>query len=1728
MAEDLKIRVRVEPNPTGLQTKLDEIGKKYKLNVQLFDDKAINKQISDMQNKLEALFKTTARRVTDMAETARSSQDGIAAGVKSLVENYGDAAKVQEEISKNAKGLSLFDKDEISKSEKIIEDLTKELKEAQNEENELKKKFVTSILSGEKFDKDNLAESFKNDLAEMESVAGKSADVIKDKINSIFNPFNDSVNIGLVDFVDGLFASLDGDFENFKNDYEELDEIIWKMNAAADDPEEYGFKIKQLGPVTAMLKELKNVTKEINNAKESISNGINVEGNLKKLIELEKKFYDVSGFLTNGIGNYDRVAAIKADIEKEQAKIDAIIKKANESVTKSAGNNAETAGTKAGTKFAQAAGNVIVKQLGESLTLDSLINKTFNIDDVLNNVIEKADKDSIVRSYKDNIITPLNNIVNETKRIFNLDITGLDEEIGKPISEIQSRASRIQETMGKIGDIFYKVKDGNLNDGDFENLINHLRTLQDCIGTIKDIYNDVPSADLGQIADSAVTDDAMNAKISKLEESMRRLVQLQISLTYEKKNTLVAEEAIIAKSKELTDVMKKQQEVSSGLIGNSGKNAKSSDSDSSKEMSEAVTNAGKVKESLKEVAATVKELNTNGLTKVLKTVQKFVETICSDGSKVDAVQQKISEFNIKMGGFESAIDAYTKAVANLNTYFAQSATILEALGHTEVPGDNKKASAKNTETGQQVAAKMTVLLNKVGDSSDKVITAVHDAGDALTGIAKEMTAAAEISGTIRQDGQTVLNAIAKLREIFDQYEKALTDVTTATTKAEGGENASTKTTTEKKKTQKSASAKDVPLDSDTSDKLKDAANNINKVLAKYKSVAKNTEDFAEKANKLISAGTKISAVINKFNDISELSPNGLKIKVDTGSTQTDSGKSTNNIESAAQEIKDGAEKINNAADKSENAATKNETAANQNVKKSNVLTVDTANRTYKKLTAQSEEANAFYKNNDLENNNESAKTAYKNLETAIKNAGQAKEAFDNAGSSEALTAYRIALRDLEDAFNEFDGILDKVRDGIKSTETEMSNLGKSMNARYNNINNDYAVVQSKLNTARGKGYKDLINDTLIGNAKKAAEELDEAKKAFAGNKTSENADKYQKALTAMNVAVKELKQNLVSAERYVDNAFKSIPDRIAQTEKTIATLKELKARTSDDGKVAEIDALIKKFEGLDTALKNIKADSNYTELESIFAGFGSDGEDTGIKIKSLTALFDALNIKVRQTTSSVRILNTQMRDFRNVESWQKSMQNTLYTANRYFNNNSKISENVEAYSKFFDFFSTYNKKIENEEFTQDNAVQMSKDWSELKRYIQDTGLETDKLSVKLKKLFEVNIKSQLANQVINAVQQGLRQMYQNVVDIDTAMTELKKVTDETSGTYDKFLSNAGERAKSLGVSVSDIVNATSDFARLGYNLEEATQVSNAAVLFKQVGDGVQSMDDATSDIISAMKAFNITAEDSTQITDKFNEVGNNFAITSAGIAEALKRSASSLSTAGNDIDQSIGMIVAANDVVQDPESVGAGLRVISLRIRGATTELESMGEEIDGVATSTAKLQADIKALSGVNIMEADNKTFKSTYQILDELAGKWKDLTDIQQASITEKLAGKNRANIFSSMMNNWQDAQDAMNASKGSIGSATEELDTYLDSIEGKLQKFQATFQSFSSDLLDSDLIKFFIDIGTAALDAADNIVKMGDALPAVATALTGILSITNIDAGVDMPFYAGGIAA
>lgn len=187
-------------------------------------------------------------------------------------------------------------------------------------------------------------------------------------------------------------------------------------------------------------------------------------------------------------------------------------------------------------------------------------------------------------------------------------------------------------------------------------------------------------------------------------------------------------------------------------------------------------------------------------------------------------------------------------------------------------------------------------------------------------------------------------------------------------------------------------------------------------------------------------------------------------------------------------------------------------------------------------------------------------------------------------------------------------------------------------------------------------------------------------------------------------------------------------------------------------------------------------------------------------------------------------------------------------------------------------------------------------------------------------------------------------------------------------------------------------------------------------------------------------------------------------------------------------------------------------KTMAMRIRSSTSELEAAGEEIDDYVKSSSKLRAELQALTGVDIMTADGTDFKSTYQILEEISKVWSSLKGVDQANVLEIMFGKRQGNVGAAVLNNFDIAKNALATALSSAGSAEEEFAKWTDSIEAKLQRLEAAWQSLSQSFISSDLVKWVIDSGTSILGLLDSITQKGGALAAILPTLAGVLSMKN----------------
>ncbi len=360
-----------------------------------------------------------------------------------------------------------------------------------------------------------------------------------------------------------------------------------------------------------------------------------------------------------------------------------------------------------------------------------------------------------------------------------------------------------------------------------------------------------------------------------------------------------------------------------------------------------------------------------------------------------------------------------------------------------------------------------------------------------------------------------------------------------------------------------------------------------------------------------------------------------------------------------------------------------------------------------------------------------------------------------------------------------------------------------------------------------------------------------------------------------------------------------------------------------------------------------------------------------------------------------------------------------------------------------------------------------------------------------------------AASVIMTGMQIAKSAFQNVLDVDTQMTELKRVTDLSASQYTNIYDNLTASAQKYGTQLTDLISATADWSRAGFDADVASGLAEITSVYQHISD--LDYDTASENLLTAYKGFQseLTSVygDSQQgvldavnhISDVYNEIDNNYATTAADVGEAIKRSASALSVAGNSLEETAGMVTGITEVTQDPEKAGNALKVISMRIRGMSGELQDLGEEVDDNVTNISKMQGDILNLTHgkVNIFD-DAGNFKSTYEILQGIAGVWKELSSTDQADLLETMAGKHRANDLAAILNNWERVEAATKSASNSTGSAMKEQEKYADSLQGRLNSLQATWQQLSNTFISSGLAKGAVTIFKDLLAVIDKIIS------------------------------------
>lgn len=744
---------------------------------------------------------------------------------------------------------------------------------------------------------------------------------------------------------------------------------------------------------------------------------------------------------------------------------------------------------------------------------------------------------------------------------------------------------------------------------------------------------------------------------------------------------------------------------------------------------------------------------------------------------------------------------------------------------------------------------------------------------------------------------------------------------------------------------------------------------------------------------------------------------------------------------------------------------------------------------------------------------------YEKLLSALSDAEAEVQGLLSKGVSESDSAFVDAqskARSARQALNDYAVQVGVVTDAYKKFNAEVKRTGNGGSGR----NADIAEYTRKANDVLSE-YKDAGNllsaqnlQGILDKRQGAVDALEKAEEKLGGisDTTSQEFSEATKEVEKLKEALLQIDLSFVKDIKEAISVFKSEASSAAAKNK-----KEKNPTTSDvDSYIDKAEKLLDDNENNDVTSKY----SSYKNLASVLEDVRIKYEEAKKSAEESNAVFDGSTLKedfdeLRDAISTFEEDALSTDDIlKYSEALRKLSERASSDASKW--TAAKNGDTEKDYTDLSEIPSEINGILAelstmSKTDIESKLQELNKKLKDAEGNIKDAGKATlsweDKFSGVTKKFAELFS----ATKILSKATEYLKKMVSSVIELDSAMTELKKVTDETDAAYNSFLTRASERAKELGATLSDTITATADFARLGYSIEEAETLSTAAIVYKNVGDGISSISEASESIISTMQAFGVEVEDVMSIVDRFNAIGNNYAISSQGVGEVLLRSASAMKSAGNTIDETIALAAAANTIIQNPDSVGTMLKTISMYLRAAKTEAEDAGESTTGMASSVSELRQEILALTGNKVdIQIDNDTFKSTYQILKELSEVYGSLSDVSKANLLELIAGKRNANTVSALLENFDIATKALGTSLESDGSALAENEKYLDSISGKLAILKANFEALSSSVVDSDIIKLAVDGLSSLVGRTNSLVTALNNMGLSASVVVGIIGL------------------
>lgn len=325
-----------------------------------------------------------------------------------------------------------------------------------------------------------------------------------------------------------------------------------------------------------------------------------------------------------------------------------------------------------------------------------------------------------------------------------------------------------------------------------------------------------------------------------------------------------------------------------------------------------------------------------------------------------------------------------------------------------------------------------------------------------------------------------------------------------------------------------------------------------------------------------------------------------------------------------------------------------------------------------------------------------------------------------------------------------------------------------------------------------------------------------------------------------------------------------------------------------------------------------------------------------------------------------------------------------------------------------------------------------------------------------------------------------RQAAQTIINLDTALVDLKKTTTMSSSQLKEFYFDANNVAKQMGVSTQQIIEQASAWSRLGYNTQQtATEMAKLSSQFASISPGMDT-DTAQEGLVSIMKAWSIPVEDvKEEIMSNINQLGNTMAESNQDIVDGMERSAAALAAVGTSYKDAFALFSGMQEVLQSSEKAGTSLRSVALRLRSFDESTGEYSEDLQNITGKLIDLTKTAQHAQGVSIFKPGSTTeFKSLVDYFREIHDIWDEMSQKQQNDFLLQAFGRTQAQGGASLIKNFSAVEKALQEMDQSAGSSDREMQVVESSLEYKLNSLKETWVGMAQAIIDRGDLGIVID--------------------------------------------------